>query len=70
MPILTSTHVVGHVQKDGRSYVTESHADDTGTVLDVLYLAAVGTDYAAVRDARALMLNEQLAEQEASDLLG
>jgi hypothetical protein len=70
MPIVSSTHVVGHAQEDGRSYVTETHTDDAGAVLNVVYLAAVGTDYVAVRDARALTLSEQLAEQEASDLLG
>ncbi len=42
MPIVTSTHTVGHAQQDGRRYVTEAHTDGTGEVYRVEYLAAVG----------------------------
>lgn len=70
MPIVSSTHVVGQAQVDGRRYVTESHTDGTGAVRQVEYLAAVGTDYAAVRDARALVIADQLADEEAAQEFG
>ena len=69
MPIVSSTHTVGHPQVDGRRYVTESHTDDAGVVHSVEYLAAVNADYVAIRDARAVQINEQLAEAEAQALL-
>jgi hypothetical protein len=68
MPTVSSTHTVGHAQRDGRRYVTEAHTDNTGTVFAVEYLAAVGTDYVAVRDARATAISDQLAEAEARAL--
>lgn len=69
MPIVSSTHTVGHAQRDGRRYVVESHTDDAGVVHRVEYLATVGTDYAIVRDARAAQISEQLAEAEAQALI-
>lgn len=30
MPIVSSTHSVGHAQAGGRRYVTELHTDDVG----------------------------------------
>lgn len=69
MSILFSTHTVGHQQVDGRRYVTELHTDDVGVVHHVEYLAAVNADYVALRDARAVQINEQLAEAEALALL-
>lgn len=69
MPITASTHTVGHPQVDGRRYVTEQHTDSAGGVHVVEYLAAVGTDYAAVRDARAAQISEALAETEFQALL-
>lgn len=69
MPIISSAHTVGHPQVDGRRYVTESHTDDAGGVHPVEYLAAVNADYVALRDARAVQINEQLAEAEALALL-
>lgn len=68
MPIVSSTHTVGHAQVDGRRYVVETHTDSEGVVHSAEYLAAVGTDYAAVRDARAVQIADQLAEAEAQAL--
>ena len=67
--IVSSIHTVGHAQVDGRHYVTEAHTDHLGVVHRVEYLAAVGTDYAAVRDARAVQIADRLAEDEAAMLL-
>lgn len=70
MPIVSSTHSVGptHQAGDGRHYVTEAHTDGVGEVHRAEYLAAAGTDYVAVRNARALVIAEQLAEAEAKAL--
>lgn len=70
MPIVSSTHSVAHAQIDGRRYVTEQHTDDLGNVLTVEYLAADDADYVAIRTARALQINDQLAEAEAEALIG
>lgn len=70
MSIVSSTHSIGHEQADGRRYVTEQHTDSQGVVYVVEYLAAVGTDYVAVRDARAVVIADQLAEAEALALMG
>lgn len=68
MPIVSSTHIAGHEQIDGRRYVTETHTDSGGGVHRVEYLAAVGLNYVAVRDARAVRIADQLAEAEAQAL--
>ena len=70
MPIVSSTHSVGHQQADGRRYVTEQHTDDIGAVIVVEYLAADGADYVTARDARASAMNTALAEREATELIG
>lgn len=70
MAIVSSTHTVGHAQIDGRRYVTEAHTDGVGVEHRVEYLAAIGTDYVAVRNARAAQIAIQLAEAEAAALLG
>lgn len=69
MPIITSTHTVGHAQVDGRRYVTEQHTDDLGAVMTLEYLAAADADHVAIRTARAAQINEQLAEAEAQALI-
>lgn len=69
MPIVNSTHTVGHEQIDGRRYVVEQHTDDLGAVLTFEYLAAPGTDYVAVRGARVAQINDALAEAEAQALI-
>ncbi len=70
MPIVSSTHTVGHAQIDGRRYVAEFHTDDIGAVLRIEYLAVDGTNYVAVRDARVPIINTELAEAEARALIG
>ena len=70
MPIVSSTHTVGHAQADGRRYVVEAHTDDLGAVLTVEYLAPANADYVAIRTARAAVMNEQLAEAEADEVIG
>ena len=69
MPIVSSTHTVGHAQADGRRHVAELHTDDAGAVFRVEYLAPVGADYVAIRTARAVQISEQLAEAEAQALV-
>jgi hypothetical protein len=64
MPVASSSHTVGHAQKDGRRYVRESHVLNVGSPVVVEYLAPEGTDYVAVRTARVAAINEQLAEAE------
>lgn len=70
MPIVSSTHVVGHAQVDGRRYVTETHTDELGASIVVEYLAPLGADYVAIRTARAAAKDEALAEAEANALIG
>lgn len=69
MAVVSSTHTVGHEQVDGRSYVTERHTDSTGAVHVREYLAEPGADYAAIRDARAAVISEALADNETSQVL-
>jgi hypothetical protein len=69
MSIVSSTHEVGAAQKDGRSYVIEQHTDSTGKVHMRHYLAPVGTDYVAVRTARAVQIAAELAESEAAEII-
>lgn len=68
MPIVSSTHTVDQPQIDGRCYVVEQHIDNTGAVHQAEYLAAVGTNYVAVRDNRAAQISVELAEAEAQAL--
>jgi len=63
--IVQSTYTVGPAQVDGRRYVEERHTDSTGYVHVVGYLAAIGTDYAAVMAARVPGINKALREAEA-----
>lgn len=70
MPVASSSHVVGHAQADGRRYVTETHTLTVGAPVVVEYLASDGTDYVAVRTARAVQIDEQLAESEFEALIG
>lgn len=69
MPVSNSTYVVeAHAQIDGRRYVRETHTDGTGTQHVVDYLAAVGTDYAAVLVVHAQQLEQQLADAEYAEV--
>lgn len=70
MPVASSNHVVGHLQADGRRYVRETHTLTVGAPVVIEYLAAADADYVAIRDARAALLNEQLAQQEFETILG
>lgn len=70
MSIVSSTHTIGHAQPFDRHDVIEVHTDHLGVVHIVQYLAASGTDYVAVRTARALQIEAELAEAEALALLG
>jgi hypothetical protein len=67
--IVSSTFAVGPAQRDGRAYVTETHTDNIGIAHVVNYLAAVGTDYAAVMSARAPLIAVQIADAEFVDNL-
>ena len=69
MSITSSTHTEGPAQVDGRHYVTETHTDHLGETYALEYLAPVGADYVAIRSARAVSLEAQLAEAEADALL-
>jgi hypothetical protein len=67
MPVISSSHVVGHAQSDGRRYVTETHTLNVGAPVLIEYLAAVGADYVSIRDARVEQINTRLAEAEADE---
>lgn len=69
MAIVSSSHVVGHAQVDGRRYVTETHVDSAGGVHVREYLAPVGADHAAIAAAYAAELADRLAEAELEGLL-
>lgn len=69
MAIVSTSHVVGHAQADGRRYVTETHTDSAGGVHVREYLAPVGADHAAIASAYAVDLAERLAEAELEGLL-
>lgn len=48
----------------------ESHTDNIGVVRIIRYLAAVGANYTAIMNARAVTLAVQIADQEFIDNLG
>lgn len=68
--IITSTYTVGNPQIDARKYVTEEHVDSLGVIHRVEYLAEVGANYQAALDAHALQISNQLAEEEATQIIG
>ena len=69
MPVTSSSYTVGNAQKDGRSYVTETHTLQVGAPVIVEYLAAVGTDYTAVMNGRVPIINAQLVLQEQNNVI-
>lgn len=69
MSIVTSSHTVGHAQVDGRRYVTEIHTDHIGEAHRIEYLAPVGANYESVMSARAIRIEDELAQAEANALL-
>ena len=68
--LTSSYHVDHHAQRDGRRYVRERHVEGDGTVHEYLYLAADGTDYQAILDARAASILAMLADAEFAALIG
>jgi hypothetical protein len=64
MAIVSSTHTLGTIQKDGRRFVIEDHLDNIGKHWLIEYLAAIGEDYVARRTARAVVLAQQLVDTE------
>ena len=64
MAIVSSSHVLGTVQRDGRRYVTEDHVDQLDRHHLVEYLAAGDADYVAIRTARATAIGLRLIAQE------
>jgi hypothetical protein len=62
--------LVGPTQADGRQFVRETHTDNVAIQHFVDYLAAVGANYTAIMNARAITLAVQIADQEFADNLG
>ncbi len=72
MPIVSSTYLLDTAsQKEETKFVIERHVLDTGEViLSSPYLIPEGFNMDARISAQATSINTQLAEQEASKLLG
>lgn len=66
---MSSSHVVGHTQACGRSYVTETHTDHLGVRYTIEYLAAPFAEYSTIMLGHAAQLEQNLAESEAQALL-
>lgn len=64
MGIVSSSLVSAGAQKDGRFWVTETHVDQLGLKYVYQYLAATGTDTAAILAARAPQITQQLDDNE------
>ena len=56
---------IGHLQRDGRRYISESFSDAIGVYTANTYLAADGLDYNAIASAKEPFLILQFAEVEA-----
>lgn len=63
---MPSSYEMGQAQSDGRRYVRETHTDAFGDFVACEYLAADGTDYAAVMTARAIAIDEEKKQSEIS----
>jgi hypothetical protein len=72
MPIVSSSYTVGHAQRNGSRYVTETHTWDDATVTRLEYgpVMTDGLDLQAIANARAVQLQEQAAAQEFEELIG
>jgi hypothetical protein len=66
--IVNSTHTVGHAQIDGRRYIAEQHTDHLANVYIFEYLAG-SVNYVAIRTARAVQLERDLAWAEAEEVI-
>jgi hypothetical protein len=69
MSIVSSSYVLGNAFPDGRRFVTELHTDSVGVVHLQEYFAAADADYAAILAARVAMIEHQLAEAEAAQVI-
>ena len=63
MPIVSSSHVVGLPQIDGRCYVIERHEMDDGEELLIEYGPVEAIDYDATMRARAIDIDQARADQ-------
>lgn len=70
MPIVSSTFSAGPAQGDGRRHVVERHTDGNAFVHIVEYLASVGAVHNTIMAARAVLLAETLADDEARRVNG
>lgn len=70
--IVSSTFILGHAQRNGARYVTETHTWDSGLPPTVIEYGPVPdtVDHQAVADARAAQIMEQMAQQEFEELIG
>lgn len=70
--IVSSTFVLGHRQRNGTRYVTETHTWDSGLPPTVIEYGPVPdtVDHQAVANARAAQIMEQAAQAEFEELLG
>lgn len=64
MTIVASAVVAEAAQQDGRFWATETHTDQMGLKYIYQYLAATGTDTAAILTARAPQIAQQLDSNE------
>ena len=69
MAIVSSSYSVAGAEVDGSRLVRETHVDGNGDPHVIDYLAAPTTDKDALLALHATQLAEQLAEQEAEELL-
>lgn len=71
MPIVSSTFVLGHAQRDGTRYVTETHTWDDGATTVLEYGPVPDTvNHQAIANARAVQIQEQAAQREFEELIG
>lgn len=68
MPVVTSSLSVGHAQRDGRRYVTETHTDHLGRVHEREFLADEGTDLHALLAQHAAELDRTLRETQLGEI--
>lgn len=67
MPIVSSTFTLEeHPQKDGRTWVIETHTDQLGVPHYVRYLDTAGDDHTAIMNARVPSINADLINTELS----
>ncbi len=70
--IVSSTFVLGHAQRNGTRYVTETHTWDSGLPPTIIEYGPVPdtVNHQAVANARAVQLMEQAAQAEFEELIG